>query len=113
MFTSIHVILLLGHLSRICGTIFVIFRDLVKNTPQFLNDGLTIEISDEMYKRAMILASYLAHNLLKYLSPAMLDTNSLRGRPLMIWGGRGKIENELIFSAALPFEIYFFPEKAS
>ena len=37
-----------------------------------------------------------------------------RGRPLMIWGGgRGKIENEFIFSAAMPFEIYFFPEKAS
>ena len=34
----------------------------------------------------------------------------LRGRPLMIWwgGGGGKIENEFIFSAAMPFEIFFF-----
>ncbi len=31
----------------------------------------------------------------------------IRGRPLTIWGGGGgKIENEFIFSAAMPFEIY-------
>ena len=35
--------------------------------------------------------------------------DNLRGRPLMIWGGRGKIENEFIFSAGIPFEVCFFP----
>ncbi len=35
----------------------------------------------------------------------------IRGRPLMIWGGGGKIENEFIFSAGMSFEIIFFLEK--
>ena len=30
-----------------------------------------------------------------------------RGRPLMIGGGGGKIENGFIFSAGMPFENYF------
>ncbi len=37
----------------------------------------------------------------------------LRGRPLIILGGGGKIENEHIIAAGMPFEnyfeIYFFP----
>ncbi len=36
--------------------------------------------------------------------------DAIRGRPLMIWGGGGKIENGFIFSAGMPFENYlFFP----
>ena len=94
------------HWTRATSSRFEITKNQTGYNIYFL---IQYRLNNTVFDNAEIMMETKGSNSIGWICVPAWDPElvSLRDRPLMIWGGRRKIENEFIFSPRKPFECFF------